>query len=333
MPSHVAASVDLLAWRLLEFYGIDPAKCFSKAGLDRGQLEHPDARISRPVSDGIWRCTQELIDDPCAGLNAARLWHPSTIGTLGYAMLASSTLRTSLQRMVLFQNVVLEESAITLTETDKGMMLRQSTARHQSPDLPILADVAHSFWIEICRFNYGDVLDPVEVNLRRPKPDCADRYYALYRCPVNFSADDNNLILPPEAMDRVLPNRNRQLARMHDQVLQRYLAQHRDKGLVRQVRDRIVDLLPSGNVSRDRVAETLHMSSRTLLRKLTEEGTSFAEILNETRRDLAIDYIRDDSLSLVEVSFLLGFSDSSAFSRAFKRWTGTTPAESRLGNA
>ena len=75
------------------------------------------------------------------------------------------------------------------------------------------------------------------------------------------------------------------------------------------------------------------MGSRTLLRKLTEEGTSFAEILNETRRDLAIDYIRDDSLSLIEVSFLLGFSDSSTFSRAFTRWTGTPPAESRLGNA
>ena len=87
-------------------------------------------------------------------------------------------------------------------------------------------------------------------------------------------------------------------------------------------REENITLLPSGEINKDQIAEALQMSRRTLHRNLTEEGSSFTVILNETRRGLAIDYIKDNNLPLAEVSYLLGFSGSSAFSRAFKRWTG-----------
>jgi AraC-like DNA-binding protein len=163
----------------------------------------------------------------------------------------------------------------------------------------------------------------------REKPDCAGQYYAFYRCPVNFSASENSLILPTELMDKPLPSRNQHLARMHDQVLQNYLGQLSQSELGHKVREITINLMPSGEVCKEQIADSLHMSSRTLHRKLQEEGTSFAEILNDTRRELAIQYIQDNNLPLIEVSYLLGFSDSSAFTRAFKRWTGKTPAHAR----
>ena len=85
MQTFITAPIDLLAWRLLKFYGIDPDQCFSQAGLSKEQLEDHETRITYAVSDDIWLCTQRLIDDPCAGLNAVHFWHPSTPGALCYA--------------------------------------------------------------------------------------------------------------------------------------------------------------------------------------------------------------------------------------------------------
>jgi AraC-like DNA-binding protein len=90
-----------------------------------------------------------------------------------------------------------------------------------------------------------------------------------------------------------------------------------------------MDLLPHGNISDDAVANALHMSVRTMHRKLTEENNNFRTLLVEMRRDLAEQYILDNSLTLTEISLLLGFSESSSFSRAFKSWTGTAPSEAR----
>jgi AraC-like DNA-binding protein len=330
MQPSIAGSIALLAWRLLEYYGKDPAQCFASSGFNREQLEDSKTRMSYQVYDEIWACTQRVIVDPCAGLNVTQFWHPATFGVLGYAMLSSSSLRVSLQRMVRYQQVVANESEITLTETAKGLLLEQPIFPHQTDGFPLEVDVALTTLLHICRFNYGDVFDPVEVNLRRSKPECAGRYYAFYRCPINFSADANNIVLPLEAMDKPLPGADQQLIRMHNRVLQKYLEQQQRSKMVASVRESIVAHLPSGDVNKHQVAKALHMSTRTLQRRLQEEGSSFVEILNETRRELALQYIQDDSLPLKEVSYLLGYSNSTTFSKAFKRWTGKNPSTARI---
>jgi AraC-like DNA-binding protein len=96
-----------------------------------------------------------------------------------------------------------------------------------------------------------------------------------------------------------------------------------------QVKSKIVDLLSSGMVTEQDMANALHLSLRSLQRKLHEEGTSYKKILEETRRDLATKYIQNSRLSISEISFLLGFSEISNFSRAFKRWHGQAPSDFR----
>jgi AraC-like DNA-binding protein len=92
----------------------------------------------------------------------------------------------------------------------------------------------------------------------------------------------------------------------------------------------MIDMLPSGGITDEKIAEHLNMSERSLQRRLKEAGTTFRTILERVRKDLASTYVHDPDIELVEVAFLLGFSDQSAFSRAFKRWTGNTPSEFRM---
>jgi AraC-like DNA-binding protein len=116
---------------------------------------------------------------------------------------------------------------------------------------------------------------------------------------------------------------------MHDQLNMDYLAKLREGSLVHRVKAGIIDSLPSGPVANEKVARELGMSVRSLQRRLAEAGTSFRDLLDTSRQEMAQSYIREPEIELVEIAFLLGFSDQSAFSRAFKRWTGNSPNEVR----
>ena len=132
-----------------------------------------------------------------------------------------------------------------------------------------------------------------------------------------------------EFADEVLVGANPELALLNDKVVTRRLASLDRNDIVSRVRSVLLDLLPHGSVSDDLVAEALHMSVRTMHRKLVETESSFRALLVEIRRELAEQYILDSSLTLTEISLLLGFSEPSSFSRAFKSWTGTAPSEVR----
>ena len=136
-------------------------------------------------------------------------------------------------------------------------------------------------------------------------------------------------MIPVGLADELLAGGNPELALLNDKVVTRRLANIDRNDIVARVRSVLLDLLPLGHVSDDLTAEALHMSVRTLHRKLVEVDSSFRALLVEIRRDLAEQYILDNSLTLTEISLLLGFSEPSSFSRAFKSWTGTAPSEAR----
>jgi AraC-like DNA-binding protein len=129
--------------------------------------------------------------------------------------------------------------------------------------------------------------------------------------------------------DEILVGANPELALLNDQVVIRRLARVDRDDIVARVQAVLMDQLPNGNISDESVAAELHMSVRTMHRKLTEVNNNFRMLLVEMRRELAEQYILDNSLTLTEISLLLGFSEPSSFSRAFKSWTGTAPSEAR----
>ena len=130
-------------------------------------------------------------------------------------------------------------------------------------------------------------------------------------------------------MNVLLPAANAELARQNDQVVMKLLAQIERNDIIAQVRAAFVELLPSGDCSKENVAARLNMSERTLQNQLTERDTSYRDLLNETRRELAEQYMCQGLHSVSEVAFLLGFSEISSFSRVFRSWTGVSPSEFR----
>ena len=122
------------------------------------------------------------------------------------------------------------------------------------------------------------------------------------------------------------------LARINDEHTRVFLDNFMARSTTREVVDKIVEKLPDGSPSQQQIAEALHVSNRTLQRKLKDEGTSFMDLLQDTRMQLARKYLRSPGRSVVETAYLLGFSEPSTFSRAFKRWTGQAPAEYREGH-
>lgn len=326
--SHLATATTIL-WKLIEANGHDPEALYRDIGIDPDLLNKPGARVPYASVNRIWAKATEIIDDPWFGLKAHKYWHPSYFHALGYAWLASHTLREAFNRFVRYLRIVSEKAFLALEENSDGFTVMFSFEL-MGMRIGAQVDMAMAMVIHMCRLNYGDNLKPKAVNFVHPEPPSVKEYLDLFKAPVQFSAARDSMTLSVADVDKYLIGGNPQLARLNDQVMIEYLGKLDKYNIIDRVTAVIIDILPSGGVTDEKVAEQLNMSGRSLQRRLKEVGTTFRTLLEGVRKDLASSYVRDPDIELVEVAFLLGFSDQSAFSRAFKRWTGNTPSESRM---
>jgi AraC-like DNA-binding protein len=191
------------------------------------------------------------------------------------------------------------------------------------------ADFVLSLVVDMCRMNYGASLRPVEVRLCRKRPANAEPWKNFYGCPVHFDDRENSILLSPRVASEVLPTANRQPAGTLDSILVGQLAAPDRSNIPARCKATLLEQITSGELSEQSMAKTLHMSRRTLQRKLAEAELSYQKLVDDTRHELALRYLEDPQKSVIEVTFLLGFSGQSAFSRAFRRWTGVSPTEYR----
>ena len=325
--SHLATATNIL-WKLIEAHGHDPDGLYREVGINPTLLNQPGARVPYLLVNQIWEKATQIIDDPCFGLKAHKYWHPSYFHALGYAWLASHTLRDALNRFVRYLRIVSEQIFLELQDEPAGFTIICGFER-LGMRIPAQIDMGMAMTIHICRLNYGENLKPVVVHFMHDAPPCAKKYDILFQSPVRFSAERDSITFSNADVDKYLIGANPQLARLNDQVMVEYLAKLNKDDIIDRVTSAIVDMLPSGGVADEKIAATLNMSVRSLQRRLKEVGTTFRTILDMVRKDLSATYVQDPNIELAEVAFLLGFSDQSAFSRAFKRWTGTSPSEAR----
>ena len=137
---------------------------------------------------------------------------------------------------------------------------------------------------------------------------------------------------PASLMSRPLEGAHPALAQHNEQILSGYLARLDKDNIVAQLKALLPDCLPHGEPPQTQVAQRLHVSTRTLQRRLQEQGTRFSEVLDQVRHELALSYLAQPHYTVNEVAFLLGFADNSNFTRAFKRWTGQSPSQHRQTN-
>jgi AraC-like DNA-binding protein len=329
-PTTLAAAAKVIAETLQGHYSVDPVAVFSDAGLDYSQLSLSDARYPWRKMQRLWTRAVEVTEDPCFGLYAGRNIRPTSFHALGFSWLASQTLLGSLQRLCRYHRII-STAPMQFSIAPEGDRYAFATTHNDPTHIPTdtAVDAFMAAFVQLCRTATDRHFCPLSIALRRSDPGHLDEYIRFFDCPVSFDAEQNLIHFDKDSLEQQLPGDNSELARANDAVAEKYLASLDPQKIASDVRELLITLLPSGKSSQKTIAKRLNRSLSTLQRQLQNEGTNYKDILEHTRKNLATEYVLDGHLSLGQIAYMLGFSDQSNFSRAFKRWTDLSPREYR----
>jgi AraC-like DNA-binding protein len=250
---------------------------------------------------------------------------------VGYALMSSRTLKESFVRLVRYQQIIGEGADLSFREHSCGYVLTLRIHGDRLPPARQSAEASLAYVLTFCRWLTGRPIKPLEVRLQGAPAADLQPFEQVFQAPLRFHADEHALVFAPADIEATLPTANDALAQLHDRFAGEYLSRFAERRVTHQVRQVLCRWLPHGEPKRAAVAEALHLSQRTLQRRLQDEGTSFQHLLDDTRRELAEQYLTQPHFALLEIAYLLGFADPSNFFRAFRRWFGVTPGEYRAG--
>ena len=277
----------------------------------------------------MWEAIQRRLGRPDAALVLAQHYAPADYALLGFATTNSATVGEGLAHAARYLRLWTDDPVLELR--DAGLVRLSYRAR--SPDRPgkrCVTEGALAEIVQAARLATGQQLGPLEIRFGHPGPADTRLYEAYFLAPVHFDQPVTELRFAPAQLAIPLPTANPELGRMLRELANASLARlPAIDSLFDQLRALIAEELQQGVPDMARLARRLAMSPRTLRRRLVDEGTTFSEVLDETRAALARQYVCERRLPLSQVAFLLGFSETSAFNRAFKRWTGAPPLKYR----
>ncbi|HDY99775.1 MAG TPA: AraC family transcriptional regulator [Pseudomonas sabulinigri] len=313
----------------LEGRGVNAAELFAELGIETEVLTDPDGRIPQDSMTRLWRRAVEVSGNPAIGLSMAQTLRPGHFSVVGYAMMSSRNLLEGFGRVVRYQRI-LGESADLVLSVEPGFYRISFAIHGDRLPAPFQShDAAMAYALAFCRWMTAQPIRPLRATFSIPEPADSTAYAELFDCPLEFSADCYSLHLSRDIMETPLASANDMLAQLHDRFAGDYLARFESDPVTHQARQVLCRLLPQGEPKRQAVANAMKVSTRTLQRRLQEEGISFQQLLEKTRRELALQYLGQPQLTLFEIACMLGFADPSNFFRAFKRWFGLPPGQYR----
>lgn len=326
-------------WACLTFQhmrerGVRTDTALKESGLVRSQLRDPEKRIPFGKHVRFMEIAAERLDDPFWGLHLGESIQPKQVGLLGYVALSCDTLGEALKNMTRYLSVLSEGA-----EAELIIQSKQVTVASRILDPAVLHcrqidDFGMSTLLTTCRALTGTHLRPERVDFRTPRPHGLAEHKRVFGAPVRFDQPRTGLVIDSQFMDLPIKTADSGLLR----ILERYCREILGRRpavptLVYQVRELITDLLTTGEPNIDTVAAELNISSRTLERRLRARGLTYRRVLDDLRRQLAERYLADERLGLSQITYLLGYSEPTAFNRAFRRWTGITPTQFRKAAA
>lgn len=328
-PTVSASGTLALAHYLIDRHKVQPAELEAALGHAISDLQNPDYRLPAQDHYQLWEFALERTGDPALGLKVGEVIDPDRMGLMGHIFFNSDTIGLAIDQYLKLHRLVNE--AVRISRVREGDWVRL-VWEVEGPEYYCQADMERTLSASVTRARHfiHPRLEIDQMTLAHARPAWSDEYQRIFQCPLVFDADQVSLRFASRYLDWKLPHRNPYVYGALLGHVNRLLAHMSPRRQVsRKVRRLIARQLPRGSVEADQIAEQLHMSRQTLYRKLKHEGHGFQELVEEVRRERALRYVAGDRYALSEIAFLLGFSELSAFSRAFKRWTGEAPARYR----
>ena len=315
----------------LQEEGVDLDSILAGASIPRLTYDNRDARIPYTAARRFHHAAALSSRHPALGLAAARHFALAQFQILEYFVASNTHIRPALDGLVQNERILSDFNAISLESRPEGLLVRVDG----------MTDGAHRCWFEfvVGTMYLAGLRIRGEWAARRERavpwfsfaaPALAAEYDAFFNRPVRFGAPATGLLIPPSLLQERLESADtplRQLLDVHLKALVRAPALR--PSLLDRARALVGESLPNGDPSMGAIAAKLHMSRSTLRRRLRQQGTTHRGLLQEVRRDHALRYLRQHDLSIDEIAYLVGYDDSTAFHKAFRKWTGATPSELR----
>ena len=315
--------------RRIEELGLSPDAVLRQAGLPIGLFNQEKILVSTEEFFALYRGIADASNDPAFGLKLGTEDRVERYDPIKLAALSARSFRDAVQRLARYKQLTCPEE-IRLVERGNECAVQFVWLLAHEKEPPLLVDVCFAWIVAIARRGTGQHLSPKRVELQRA-PVHRELYEVHFHCPVKFKADRNALIFSKADMELPFVTNNAELlaivAPQLDAELAEQLAQ---KTFSEQAKAILKRLLAGQRPGIKDLARELHLSTRTLQRRLTEQGISFQRLLEDARRELAHHYLLHSSVELSETAYLLGYEDANSFFRAFHHWEGTSPGQWRV---
>lgn len=314
--------------RALPALGIEPARVFGRCGLPLEQLADPGKRLPASVEFDAWDALVEVSGDPLIGLRLADVVGQGALGAYEYLLRNSESPRSALERAQRYLRLIDDNAVVSMIEAADQATLRLERG-DGIPHPPAATECLFAVVTRVCSTYFGpDIL--CEVRFKHACSGELSEYARRFGCAVRFAHAHNELVFPTISLDRPNTHADPRLGEVLENQVQRMLAEIPDGDpWAQRARLQLAQLLAAGDASLPKLAGAMHLSARTLRRRLLDHHTSYKQLLDEVRRDIAYYYVARSRESFDQIAGRLGFAEASAFYRAFKRWSDTTPAAYR----
>ena len=310
--------------------GLGDAAVLAAAGIRPEELQQerwPIDHITR-----LWRAAARLTQDPGFGLKAGALVGPASFNVVAFIVQSAATLRQALNVVQKYQSLISDGGRFQLLAGPTASWLVYHPRQGDLAFSPHQIEAVLATVVSATRWLSPQPIRPSLVRFSHEQVGPLSGYREVFACPIEFNQAYNGLLIDNTVLDHPLPQANPQLAQVHEQYAATQLhamsqAQAFDQAVHQWIATHMGPPLPT----RADAAQAFGLSERTLARRLKACHTHFGEVLDQVRRDLALQQVSGTQRALRDIAHDLGFAELSPFYRAFQRWTGTTPARWRQG--
>jgi AraC-like DNA-binding protein len=326
MNKHFRVSGSI--FQKLEELGVSAAAVLRRAGLPQGYGKEPRVLLRTEELFALWRAIGELSTNPAIGLQLGAETRTERFHPIGLAALSSENLGAAVDRLARYKQLTCPEEILQEKDDEEwSIQFRWLLANEVEP--PVLNECCFAWVLSIARIGTGARLSPLRVEFMQPRAH-AKTIERHFGCPVISGATRNAIVFRASDDQRPFVTRNAELLAMLAPQLEGELKQENgDQNFIERVRIVVQQKLTGRRPTIEDIADLLHVSSRTLQRRLQDEASSFQRVLEEARHQLARHYLNNSVLELNEAAYLLGYNDANSFVRAFRTWEGVPPARWR----